>query len=69
MSQAQEPLKHRTLLLAPAGVATINIDGTTVHSGLGIDIEFFGCINQIPFADLPVLVWGDLYQFPHLLYQ
>lgn len=41
MSQAQEPLKHRTLLLASAGVATINIDGTTVHSGLGIDISNF----------------------------
>ena len=31
-----EPDKIRVLLLAPTGVAAINIDGTTIHSGLGI---------------------------------
>ena len=31
-----EPDKPRVLKLAPTGVAAINIDGTTIHSGLGI---------------------------------
>ena len=29
-----DPAKHRVLLLAPIGVASININGNTVHSGL-----------------------------------
>ena len=35
--------KPRILLLAPTGVAAININGTTIHSGLGIDVgnEFY----------------------------
>ena len=32
-----DPSKPRVLLLAPTGVAAINIDGTTIHSGLGIN--------------------------------
>ena len=31
-----DPEKPRVLKLAPTGVAAINIDGTTIHSGLGI---------------------------------
>ena len=31
--------KPRILLLAPAGVAAININGTTIHSGLGINVR------------------------------
>ena len=27
------------LLLAPTGVAAVNINGTTIHSGLGIGID------------------------------
>ena len=30
--------KPRILLLAPTGVAAININGTTIHSGLGINV-------------------------------
>ena len=30
--------KPRILLLAPIGVAAININGTTIHSGLGINV-------------------------------
>ena len=36
-----------TLLLAPTGVAAINIDGTTIHSALGIN---FG-IKTFPLND------------------
>ena len=32
-----DPDKPRVLLLAPTGVAAVNIDGTTIHSGLGIN--------------------------------
>ena len=31
--------KPKVLLLAPTGVAAINISGTTIHSGLGIPVE------------------------------
>eukprot|EP00111_Clytia_hemisphaerica_P014066 TCONS_00041399-protein len=34
------------MLLAPTGVAAINIDGTTIHTGLGIP-----CKNFIPLSD------------------
>ena len=26
--------------------------------------EIFGCVTELPFAGLPVLVCGDLYQLP-----
>ena len=31
-----DPNKIRVLVLTPTGVAAINIDGTTIHSGLDI---------------------------------
>ena len=31
--------KSQELLLAPTGVAAVNIDGTTIHSGLGINCK------------------------------
>ena len=31
--------KPKVLVLAPTGVATINVDGTTIHSGLGIPVN------------------------------
>ena len=34
--------KAKVLLLAPTGVAAINIDGTTIHSALGIPVGHFG---------------------------
>ena len=36
---ATNPEKPRVLLLGPTGIAAININGTTVHSGLGIFTE------------------------------
>ena len=33
-----DPDKPRILLLAPIRVAAININGTTIHSGLGINV-------------------------------
>ena len=36
MHNSVNPDKPRVLILAPTGVAAININGTTVHSGLGI---------------------------------
>ena len=34
--------KPKVLLLAPTGFAAINIDGTTVNTGLGIPVGYFG---------------------------
>ena len=33
-----DPGRPRILLLAPTGVAAININGTAIHSGLGIKV-------------------------------
>ena len=32
----KDPEKLRVLLLGPTGISTVNIDWTTIHSGLGI---------------------------------
>ena len=32
----KDPEKPRVLLLGPTGISAINIDATTIHSGLGI---------------------------------
>ena len=107
------PDKPKVLILAPTGVAAININGTTINSGLSIppyvngytlprlsdsergrlrnlysevlvvlideismvsDIrllhiykrlcEIFGCSESQPFANLSILVVGDLLQLP-----
>ena len=47
MYSGGDPEKPRILLLAPTGVAAININGTKIHSGLGID---FGS-KLFPFND------------------
>ena len=108
--KGDDPEKPRILILAPTGVAAINIDGTTIHIALGINVghnlyplndcqcgilrnkllgvkfiildeismvssvlfyqvhqrlnEIFGVSTDLPFAGLPVLVCGDLYQLP-----
>ena len=94
------------LILPPTGVATINNDGTTIHTALRIyvghklyplndlqklsEIKFiiideisiassvlfyqvhqrlnaiFAVSTDLPFAGLPVLVCGDLYQLPRV---
>ena len=112
MYKGRHPEKPRILLLAPTGVAAINIDGAAIHTALGITVgsklyplndrqrgilqnkfaevkfiiideismvssvlfyqvhqrlnEIFGCLTELPFAGLPVLVCGDLYQLPPL---
>ena len=38
MYKGGHPEKPRILLLAPTGVAAINIDGTTIHTALGITV-------------------------------
>ncbi|XP_057310266.1 uncharacterized protein LOC130648243 [Hydractinia symbiolongicarpus] len=38
----KDPEKPRVLLLAPTGIAAININGNTIHSGLNIPIHVFG---------------------------
>ena len=39
MYNCGDPDKPRILLLALTGVATVNIDGTVIHSGLGINCK------------------------------
>ena len=43
--------KPNLLLPAPAGVASVNIDGTTVNTGLGIPIGNFGSKLSPSFSD------------------
>ena len=38
MYKGDHPDKPRIPLLAPTGVAAINIDGTTIHTALGITV-------------------------------
>ena len=38
MHRGGVPQKPRILLLTPTGAAAINISGTTIHSGLGINV-------------------------------
>ena len=110
MYKGGNPEKPRILLLAPTGVAAVNIDGTTIHTALAINVggklyplndrqrgilrnklteakfiiideismvsnvllhqvhqrlnEIYGCSAELPFAGLPVLACGDLYQLP-----
>ena len=111
--RAGEPDKPRVLVLAPTGVAAVNISGNTLHSGLGIPVgnfsksipklndkwhstlrqqlselrvmiideismvsnnlllhihqrltEIFGTSQEIPFAGISILAFGDFYQLP-----
>ena len=39
MHNGGDPDKLRVQLLAPTGVAAVNIDGTTIHSGLHINCK------------------------------
>ena len=41
-NRTMSPDKPMVLLLAPTGVAAINIDGTIIHTGLGIPVGYFG---------------------------
>ena len=44
--RTKDPEKPRMMRLAPTGVAAINIEGTTIHSALGIPVGRYG--NTIP---------------------
>lgn len=48
---SQNPEKPSVLLLAPTGIAAINISGTTVNSGLSIPIDNFG-YSVTPLSDM-----------------
>ena len=62
--------KPRILILAPTGVAAINIDGISMVSSMLFYqahqrlSQIFGVSTDLPFAGLPVLVCGNLYQLP-----
>ncbi|XP_066925712.1 uncharacterized protein [Clytia hemisphaerica] len=45
MYRGGEPTKERVLVLAPTGVAAINVNGTTIHSGLIIPTTDFFPLN------------------------
>ena len=110
---AGNPEKPKVLMLAPTGVAAVNVAGATIHSGLGIPvgcygetipklndktrcklrnnlssvkvilideismvsnilllhihqrlIEILGTSEELPFAGLSIIAFGDLYQLP-----
>ena len=42
--------KPKALLMAPTGVAAINIDGTTIHTAFNIPVGHFGS-NLPPLSD------------------
>ena len=45
--------KPRVLLLAPAGVAAVNIDGNTIHSGMGFNCKgYFFPLNDLQTTSL-----------------
>ena len=48
---SQNPEKPSVLLLAPMGIAAINIKGTTINSGLSIPVDNFG-YNVTPLSDI-----------------
>ena len=67
LHQSENPEKPRVLVLAPTGVAAININGTTIHSGLMVSgkllyqvhrrlNEIFHPLQNIPFGGTAVLV-------------
>ena len=63
--------KPKVLLLAPTGVAAINISGTTIHSGLGIPVECRGmhvpklsdkkrCELRIKYEELKMIIIDEI---------
>ena len=48
---SQNPEKPSVLLLAPTGIAAINVKGTTINSGLSIPVDNFG-YNVTPLSDI-----------------
>lgn len=43
-------VKSKVLVMAPTGVAAVNMEGTTLHSALNIPIGYFGQ-NLPPLTD------------------
>ena len=39
-------------MLAPTGVAAVNINGTTIHSGLGIRVKLYAALSDKMRASL-----------------
>ena len=63
--------KTKVLLLAPTGVAAININGNTIHSGLGIPVECQGlvvpklsdkrrCTLRMQLSDVKVIIIDEI---------
>ena len=63
--------KPKVLLLAPTGVAAINISGTTIHSGLGIPVECRGmhvpklsdkkrCALRVKYEELKMIIIDEI---------
>ena len=52
LRKGADPDKPRVLLLAPTGVAAVNINGTTIHSGLGIRGKLYAPLSDKMRASL-----------------
>ena len=52
LRKGSDPNKPRVLLLAPTGVAAVNINGTTIHSGLGIHGKVYAPLSDRSRASL-----------------
>ena len=63
--------KPKVLLMAPTGIAAIQVDGTTIHTGLGIPVGCFGtklpllhdkmkCNLRNHLSDLKVIIIDEI---------
>ena len=52
LRKSSDPNKPRVLLLAPTGVAAVNINGSTIHSGLGIHGKVYAPLSDRSRASL-----------------
>uniref|UniRef100_A0A7M5V9S6 ATP-dependent DNA helicase n=2 Tax=Clytia hemisphaerica TaxID=252671 RepID=A0A7M5V9S6_9CNID len=76
MYRGGEPTKERILVLAPTGVAAINVNGTTIHTGLIIPTtEFFSLSGsskanlQKKLACVEVIMIDEISMVPNRLFR
>ena len=76
MYRGGEPTKERILVLAPTGVASINVNGTTIHTGLIIPTtEFFSLSGssksnlQKKLARVEVIMIDEISMVPNRLFR
>ena len=76
--QSGSPVKPRVLVLVPTGVAAININGTTIHSGLNIPcrsklmpLNDNNCAKlRNKYSDVEIVIIDEMSMVSHkLLYQ